>query len=704
MVSTLMLSSCDYLDVLPPERATSEDTMQTRDRMYNFLSSCYHAVLKQNPLGHDKFYASTDEFVNPKLWNNEASRVARNQLNGGNVPATWSDTYSYIGQCHRFLEQAENLEKQGKVPEHSTPEEVQAFKDEVKFVKAYYHYRLLEAFGPIPMMESMPSQNISSEDIPGRNHYDYCVDYLVSLFDEAVAHLPAYQQGADWGRGSAAAAKAIKSRMLVTAASTLWNGGFPFPEWKNKSLTGNEAHDSKYGLELVSMKYDRQKWVRALEASLDALEYAEKEGNRELWSVKSALEAFSVMPQFSAKSNKEIKYPERLKWNGMDTGDLTKIFVPNVTNVVKAYVDDDETNDPTAAEFEKAVDFLVHVVCMRMEPNRYEADGHKETIWGYYMSSTADRWTTRRAHLFPTRIIKNSQNKWQSGQTAWAPTLYTVEHFYTKNGLLPEDDRTFPQTDAEKFSRAGITEQHREDITKLCCDREPRFYAWIGYDGDDYAPIMDNGTKPLILDMNSSDDKAEDGVPGQGFSDQYNRTYSMTGFLTKKYCKINQINSRSTGNESGSNFENYPMPIIRLAELYLNVAECYAELDDEANALRYLNPIRERAGVPALTSSMISQSGKTVLDYVRAERFIEFYGEAIRYNDLRRWKIAPEQLAANKREGLYVEEKVYDPSFEEFNKRTILRHGFQWEDRQYLLPIENGEVYASKKLVQAPNY
>lgn len=699
----LLLTSCDFLDVLPPEQATIEDTMETRDRMYNFLSSCYHAVLKMNPVGYDNFRQSTDEFVMPQPWNNEAQRTSWNQMNGSTVPELWNDAYSYIGQCNRFLQTLGQLEEKGILPENATQEDVDICKDEVAFLKAYYHYRILEAFGPAPIIETLPSQNVTTDEINGRVHYDYCVDYLAKLFDDATTKLPAVRQGADWGRASAAAARAIKARMLVTAASDLWNGRFPFPEWKNKELLGDPEYDEKYGLNLVSQTYDRSKWERALEASLDALNFALKEGGRALWQPADALAAFSRFAYFDVNQNDAIKYPERLVWNGIPTGDITKVFVPFVTDIVKRNVDADETNDPTAEEFEKAVDMLVHIITVRTMHHRFENDGYKELVWGYYQSSTSSRWMTRRNALFPSRIIKNSKNQWQHGWCAWAPTLYTVEHFYTENGLLPEDDPTFPQSDDEKFARAGITEQYRDEIINLVCHREPRFYAWIGYDGDDYAPVMDEGQRPVILDMNSSND-SDEGIPGQGFSDQYNRDYSITGFLTKKWCKLDQVNSATMGDDSGANYQNYPMPIVRLAELYLNVAECYAALDQTDLALQYLNPIRERAGVPALTESMLQQSGKTIMDYVRAERFIEFYGEGIRYNDLRRWMIAPEQLAANKREGLYVEEKVYDPSFEEFNRRTIIRQNFQWNDRMYMLPIANSEVYASKRLVQAPNY
>lgn len=52
------------------------------------------------------------------------------------------------------------------------------------------------------------------------------------------------------------------------------------------------------------------------------------------------------------------------------------------------------------------------------------------------------------------------------------------------------------------------------------------------------------------------------------------------------------------------NRKNYAKPLFRLAELYLNVAECYAALGDNKNAIKYLNPIRKRAGIPELTERM----------------------------------------------------------------------------------------------------
>ena len=58
---------------------------------------------------------------------------------------------------------------------------------------------------------------------------------------------------------------------------------------------------------------------------------------------------------------------------------------------------------------------------------------------------------------------------------------------------------------------------------------------------------------------------------------------------------------------------------IRMAELYLNLAECYAALDNEGEALANLNEIRRRAGISELTGSDVTGS-MTLTDWVRNER------------------------------------------------------------------------------------
>ena len=263
-----------------------------------------------------------------------------------------------------------------------------------------------------------------------------------------------------------------------------------------------------------------------------------------------------------------------------------------------------------------------------------------------------------------------------------------MTHFYTQNGKLPaHDPGYFPQADWLKS--AG---QANPNVVKLMAYREPRFYAWLSFDGDIYSQYIANG-QPLTVNMRSSDKLAQGYNPSR-----YQRDNSVTGFLARKYVQPN-IKYRQDG---GENIRMVPYPIIRLAELYLDRAECYAALGRTVDALEDLNVVRERAGIPALLETDITPDN-TLTDMIRNERFIELWHECQRGFDLRRWMIAPDYLNANSYYGLNATEKT-DPSFGEFNQLKRIDQPFQWATRMYLLPVHDREVYSDPNLVQSPGY
>lgn len=88
------------------------------------------------------------------------------------------------------------------------------------------------------------------------------------------------------------------------------------------------------------------------------------------------------------------------------------------------------------------------------------------------------------------------------------------------------------------------------------------------------------------------------------------------------------------------------IPLLHVSEMYLVAAEAYLLAGDEANALKYINDVRKRAGAPQLASFgsyvapyVVSQNFTFVpLDLVLDERARECYAERTRYFDLRRTK------------------------------------------------------------------
>lgn len=624
-----VLTSCSYLDVIPPEQPEASDTMKDENSSLGFLYSCYIAVDKSAPFPYNTFEQSVDEAVAPPLWGERSQKTAWNLWSASNPGGNWDECYNFIGQCHMFLQQLELNNPVGV-----TPEKKDRWRAEAEFLKAYYHARLLPQYGPIPIMDQRLSQNVPTDEIPGRSHYDYIVDYIVNKLDESAKVLPAFCAADEWGRGTSTACKAIKARVLLHAASDLWNGKFPYSDWKN-----SKYETPGYGTELVSHTYSAKKWERALEANLDALNYAEKEGQRKLLDLETALQLASAQ---------RIPLP----------------YVPGV---------DDKTPEGKL--------FLQRVLLMRYLMNTYETDGNQETIWGSFLQDASDGMV-----YWPKRVLRRSDS-WVDGWCATSPTLYTVEHFYTADGKLPEQDPTFAPKN-EWLTSAKVAD--RSEIIKLNTGREPRFYAWLSFDGDDYSSLIAAG-QPLRVNLRDSQK--------QGYNpDAYFRDYCVTGYFSKKFVQPD-INC---GQSNSNNGRKYARPLFRLAELYLNVAECYAALGNTQGVLDYLNPIRKRAGIPELEESDITTQ-MSAMDWVRNERFAEMWSEGQRYSDLRRWMTAPEHLKANAREGLDMNRKV-NPSFEELNKRIPVDQLFQWANRMYLLPIRGSEIYSNPQLVQSPEY
>ena len=288
----------------------------------------------------------------------------------------------------------------------------------------------------------------------------------------------------------------------------------------------------------------------------------------------------------------------------------------------------------------------------------------------------------------PVHVVKVDGGPWRSGYSGYSPLLNSVERFYTKEGELPRiaaNKGTFAEEDSW-YESAG---RSNADIIKLNTNREPRFYAWLSSDGDQYSPRISGG-KPLVLNLKKGE--------AQGWNrTEFARDHCVTGYMSKKFIQPDL----NWGTNWSNNEKSYPRPLFRLAELYLSVAECLAALDRPKEALTYLNVVRERAGIPDVTEEMLNDM--PAMDWIRNERFVELWGEGLRYYDARRWMIAPEVFAAGVRKGLNMEQ-VEEPTFEELNQPVIVNQDYKWENRMYLAPIFANETYKNPQMVQAPEY
>lgn len=616
-------ASCNYLDVVPDEVATEDDAFATVQAAENFLYSCYSYIPNPRSGTGSIDWFTGDEIVTAFEHETFAHFPKGNYTALNPIISYWNTLFSGIKQCYMLIN---NIDK--------TPNLDQSLKDDyvaqAEFLIAYYHFLLVRNYGPVILIKEEPQLNTAPEDFLARSPYDGCIDWIATKFDESAARLPETRPSDRMGLATSVAAKSIKARMLLYAASPLFNGNSMYSDFKNPD-----------GTNLMNLSYDVEKWVEAKNAAKAAIDAAEAVGHR-LYQPSDA--NFSDLP----------------------------------------------------------------------EPSDHVQRGLRFTLVD--KSSKEHIWIDARGEGFYSLQNKSRPFYENYSWNGISPTLAMLDRFYTKNGLPVDEDPEF-NFDG-RFSPAVFTEDdpNGEGQTQtMNLNREPRYYAWISFHGGyyestgnynrssgqwAYAPENLRGIdNKKVLTRFTRNETA-------GIRNRANN-YSPTGFLNKKGVH--------PASNSGVGHREYPWPVVRLGELYLNYAEACVETGDLDEARIYLNKIRERAGIPTVEESWgsigVSLTRDKLREIVRQERMVEMYMEHQNFWDMRRWLLAEEYFTAVP-EG----NNIMADQFTQFAERTPLdgrevpggnapniTREFN-SPRNYLMPIPYSEVQKNKNLVQNPGY
>lgn len=626
-------SSCNYLDVVPDEIDTEEDAFSDYSAVLNYLYSCY-SYLPESRSGTSSLDLMTgDEVVTAFEHETFASFPKGNYSSSNTVISYWDTFFNGLRQCYLFLDNVDTVQDSDFTDELRTD-----FKAQVKFLIAYYHYMLIRCYGPVIIITGVEDVNQNSENYKSRTPLDDCVDFVCNLFDEAAADLPAVRSDAsEFGLATSVAAKALKAKMLLYAASPLFNygGGSPSAEMKSyyESLKNND------GTTLMPLSYDASKWTECQTAMKEAIEAAESAGFS-LYDTDDYSEDGNESP--------EDPYQHRLRWNIMD----------------------------------------------------YSTDGGNSEV--IYADSRSEGYYG----------IQNKSMPFCSG-SAWngiAPTWAMLNRFYTKNGLPWDED---PETKGlDPLEIVTVDDAHADEAAvgeqtlQFNLNREPRFYAWVAFQGGYYEvtsastlgayasdPTYDSEKRRLVCDFVLGGNCSR----GTTSSSRTNN-YSPSGYLNKK--GVSPDYSMTTSLQTPY---FYPWPIMRLADLYLGYAEVCVEVNDLETAKTYLNKVRERAGIPDVETSWSGIAALTqdkMRDIVRQERMVELYLENQNFWDMRRWLLA-EDYFNTKAQGLNIDAT----SLAKFATLTEIDFERKFTSpTNYLLPIPNSDLNTNENLVNNPGY
>lgn len=95
---------------------------------------------------------------------------------------------------------------------------------EARYLRAWYYANLIKNFGGVPLLGDRLFEPADDLNMP-RNTYEECVNYILSELDAVTAALPVDHLPQNFGRVTKGAVLALKARVLLYAASPLFNGG-----------------------------------------------------------------------------------------------------------------------------------------------------------------------------------------------------------------------------------------------------------------------------------------------------------------------------------------------------------------------------------------------------------------------------------------------------------------------------------------------
>lgn len=162
----------------------------------------------------------------------------------------WTTSYKNIRKVNVYFKKVASTPLSDAMKKQS--------KAEARFMRAWYYSILLRNFGGVPIVRDTV-YDIADKVDGARNSYEECVNYITSECDAAAADLPLTYDALNYGRITKGACLALKSRVLLAAASPLFNGG-------NYGKTEDQKKVVGY------LNFDANRWALAAKAAQDLID------------------------------------------------------------------------------------------------------------------------------------------------------------------------------------------------------------------------------------------------------------------------------------------------------------------------------------------------------------------------------------------------------------------------------------------------
>lgn len=647
-----LVSCSDYLNIEKDikDRMTIEEVFSTKDYTEQWLANAYSYLGGANNdmgYGGECPFSFSDDLYHP---GNKA--FTEKTYLEGQWQSSWTNCYLGIRQATIFIQNVDQCLQ-------LTEKERADYKAQARFVRAFYYWKLLQKYGPVPLVpEDGQDYTEDYENLYiSRNTYDECVDFIASEMQEAACDLPTQRDWFTIARPTRGAALSIRARVLLYAASPLMNG--------NQDTYAAELVDDT-GKRLLASEYNEEKWARAAAAAKDVMEL----GVYDLYVASRRVTASNgypvTIPPFDDGNFSEKDWPEGYanidpfeSYRSVFNGELTAAQNPELIF--------------TRGQNQTGVKDMVLEQLPTFAKGNNKLSMTQKQCDAYYMADGTD---------CPGKDAEIGRGDGSS----------RLEGFVTAADV-----------------KAGLHKPLIEGVSLQYADREPRFYASVAYNGAVWA--LQNATQ------------SEDRGPYECWyyhagAERYtggNNGGLCTGIGMMKFVRPTDTNDTGDTTHITAKAD----VAIRYAEILLIYAEALNELTasyeipswdgsrtytiarTEEELKKGIQPIRIRAGIPDYETGVYASPGE-FREKLKRERQIELLGEGHRYFDLRRWK----DVRAEESLPIYgCNTKMTEDEAVQFHRPVpISEIQNRFIERTYFWPISIDELYRNRKLTQNPGW
>lgn len=281
LCSFVMFSLCnscaDFLDQVPDEKLNEDNLFKKRADAIKTLTYAYsYYKMPNNPQYFMGAAADESDF----LWTDydpykkDTGKYGPNNL----IYNFWYKYYEMIRTCMIFYERIDECVD-------ATEDEIQWWKGEALFLQAYYYYLLWTQFGPVTIVDKVYTledfEEIVGKGMP-KSHSDEVIAHIDWLLEESCKYLDLNYTSSSperAGRANQAAAKFLRARLWLYAASPLYNGMQRASTDPPKDFSSIMPKD-KSGNALMNNTYNKELWAKALQACEEAISTCETAGMR----------------------------------------------------------------------------------------------------------------------------------------------------------------------------------------------------------------------------------------------------------------------------------------------------------------------------------------------------------------------------------------------------------------------------------------